>query len=285
VEPLGADDFGFQYPLTQYDHLTTPNRLHAIGGGVAYEGTELAGLTQTFVFPDLSRGTLYFVSTEGLDALLADGRIDPSETRPPLELLLVDTNGNQTSFATIINRQLFPGELRADLRLAQTPDGEILAFSKSSGTIYRLTAPDRISVTLSDQDETIDGTGGDDAINAAGGDDFVRGRNGADTLIGGAGADTLRGNGGDDSISAGAGDIAVGGKGDDALLLTITSAELQGLSTSELTQLGLLFDTGAIDLWRSAIAFRAKDFESVTMWVDGVTLSSRSEFEAYIFGP
>lgn len=280
--PLGPDDFGFQYPLTQYDHLTTPNRLHAVGGGVIYEGSDLAVLDGTFAFPDLSRGTLYFVSTQDLAADLADGRIDPSETRAPLELLLVDADGMQTSFATIINRQLFPGELRADLRFAPTADGEIFAFSKSSGTIYQLTAPSRIDVTLSDQDESLRGTSGDDAIDGAGGDDTLLGAKGDDALIGGAGSDELRGNRGDDTIYAGAGDTAVGGDGQDLLIFTTTAEELLTLTDRQLAKLAGLFDDGSVSLGNSALAFRASGFEGVTMIVDDVAISTREQFETFI---
>ncbi len=284
VVPLGDDDFGFQYPITQYFHENAENFLVAVGGGVVYEEGEIDGLKNAFVFPDISSGDLYLVDTTGIKGdINSNGYLSPDETREAQSLLLVDENGDQTSFGEISGAEIFPGEVRPDLRFAATADGGILAFSKATGNIYKIVAPDRMNVTLSDQDDTLDGTMNDDVIDAAGGDDFIRGRKGDDMLIGGEGADFMNGNRGDDVIVAASGDHVRGGADHDTLIFHTTSAELEGLSGRELGRLAKLFDTGNANLKHSALAFKANQFEDIEIVVDDTTvLASRGAFEDFI---
>ncbi len=302
VVPLGDDDFGFQYPIAQYFHANANNFLVAVGGGVVYEEGAIDFLNKSFAFPDISSGDLYFVDTTGIKGdINSNGNLDPSETRDAKFMLLVDETGAQTSFGEITGAEIFPGEVRPDLRFAPTSDGGILAFSKATGNIYEIVAPDRMDVTLSGQDDTLDGTMNNDMIDAAGGDDFIFGRKGDDTLIGGEGddfikgnhgddmliggegADTLKGNRGDDVIEAGSGDNARGGGGQDTLIFHTTSEELESLSARELNQLARLYDTGNVNLRNSELDFKARQFEEIEIVVDETNvLDTRSEFEEFI---
>ena len=199
IETLDGPYSEFQFPVVQYLHSEMDNQLVAIGGGVVYEDGEINLLTDKFVFPDISSGRFFYASTtKALENLISEGRIDPTETQIPLELLLVNDYGEQTSFADISGIEVFPGEIRPDLRFAPTADGGIFAFSKSSGNIYKLKAPDQIDVTLSDENELLYATDGNDAIDGLGGADILFGLVGDDTLDGGSGDDTLSGGAGSD---------------------------------------------------------------------------------------
>lgn len=287
--PLGADDFGFQYPVAQYDHFETPNRLVAIGGGVAYEASELGFLLGSYVFPDVSSGEFFYVPLDGVEEDLADdGRIDPGETRAPQQLLLIDGNGQLTSFGALTGFAI-PGlgDVRAELRFAPTTDGEILAFSKVTGNIYRLTASDLVDTggaaddalagerrkedTISGVagDDTLSGLSGDDLLLGGLGDDLLRGGIGNDTIDGGAGANLLRGGTGDDRVIAAAGDRAFGGAGTDMLVFLSTVAELSQLTEAQRAAFASLFDTGGVDLRKSALDFRADGFEAVELQIAG----------------
>lgn len=296
--PLGQDDFGFQYPLTQYDHLESKNRLVAVGGGVAYEGTEIPFLDGSFAFPDLSSGKVYVVSLDGIDADLADdGRIDPTETRAPEQFVLIDGTGALTSFAAITGFTI-PGlgDVRAELRFAPTAEGEILAFSKVTGNIYRLTASELVDSGTAGNDrlrgeqgpgDTIAGLAGDDVLAGLAGNDVLfgglgndnlRGGVGQDTLDGGAGQNRLRGGEGDDRITVAAGDRAFGGEGSDALVVLSSMAELSLLSLAERAEFAALFGTGSVELRDTPLDLRVSGFESVELQIAGRSITTADAF-------
>ena len=88
----------------------------------------------------------------------------------------------------------------AGIETHRTSDGDV---ALSSGPI-----------TLTEGDDTYDGTAGDDTVDGLGGSDIINGLGGNDTLIGGAGVDFLFGGDGDDTLIGGAGaDILDGGAG------------------------------------------------------------------------
>lgn len=261
----------------------------AIGGGVAYEASELGFLLGTYVFPDVASDEFFHVPLDGVeDDLADDGRIDPGETRAPQQLLLIDGNGQVTSFGALTGFTV-PGlgDVRAELRFAPTTDGEILAFSKVTGNIYRLTASDLVDTGGADddalagegrKDDTISGVAGDDSLAGLSGDDLLlgglrddllRGGAGNDTIDGGAGANLLRGGTGDDRVVAAAGDRAFGGAGTDMLVFLSTVAELSQLTEAQRAAFASLFDTGGVDLRKSALDFRADGFEAVELQIAG----------------
>ena len=72
--------------------------------------------------------------------------------------------------------------------------------------------------TLTDGDDSLDGSTGDDTVDAAGGDDTVDTGDGDDSIDGGGGDDSLAGGLGNDTIEGGLGnDTIEGGEGDDTL--------------------------------------------------------------------
>lgn len=135
--PPGDAALGLQYPLTQYDHEEIDFGNAAVAGGFVYRGDAIPGLQDSYVFANFPTGRLFYLPLDGLDAALADGRIAPEETRAPLDLRVIGSDGHVTRFSDFAGNP----SGRVDLRLGQTPDGELLAFSKQTGEIFRLTAP------------------------------------------------------------------------------------------------------------------------------------------------
>lgn len=146
VQNLPVDDatFGFQYPLTQFDHQETGFR-GAVAGGFVYRGTDIPQLTGTYVFNELVSGRIFYIPLTDLSAILADGLIDATETLTPKEISLVDDLGVPTSFFETDGNVAFN---RVDIRLNETNDGEIFAFSKQTGNIYTLAAAPAETVSL-----------------------------------------------------------------------------------------------------------------------------------------
>lgn len=229
VDPLPSTGDTFQYPLTQYDHESTPLNNAATGGGFVYRGDDVRALTDTYVFADLSSGAMAFVPLDRLDAALADGRIDPEETRLPEFLRFVDENGDETNFIDVAGNPAIGN--RVDLRLEQTPDGEIYAFSKTNGDIFQIMAApssaprNEVRGTETRDDlfgsgvaDTMIGLSGNDTLEAHRGNDRIQAGNGNDKAQGGAGRDLVLGQAGDDTLFGGGGnDTLRGGSGEDVL--------------------------------------------------------------------
>ena len=87
-----------------------------------------------------------------------------------------------------------------------------------------------VTISGTDDDDTLDGTSGDDVIRAYAGDDVVHGRGGDDVICGDSGADELYGDEGDDALHGGPyrlysddgayaaeGDVLAGGAGNDRI--------------------------------------------------------------------
>lgn len=148
IAPLPADDaaFGFQYPITQYDHAEIAAGGVAVAGGFVYRGEDVPGLEGQYLFANFPDGRVFTLATSGLDEVLADGLVAPDETRPPLELGFLAADGTETSFSEMV------GSGRVDLRFGQDAAGEILVFTKTDGTIYRLTAPSGLGAGLSEDE-------------------------------------------------------------------------------------------------------------------------------------
>lgn len=228
VDDLPADDsrLGFQYPWTQYDHEEVPLGGEAVAGGYAYRGSEIGVLKGSYIFADLPSGDLFSVSLAGLDAALADGRISPDETIAPRRIQLVDEDGTPVTFGEIAGRDA-PATPRVDLRFAETSDGEILAFSKTNGDIFKLVAQPgetRIGTIGNDllegtpRDDILRGLRGQDTLLGRPGDDVLSGGVRRDILLGGLGDDTLRGGDQNDVLRGQRGaDVLSGGKGNDDL--------------------------------------------------------------------
>jgi len=73
-------------------------------------------------------------------------------------------------------------------------------------------------IVLGEDDDTLDGGGGNDTIGSAAGDDLIIGRKGHDSMFGGIGHDTLKGGAGKDTLTGGGGnDVLLGHRGNDFL--------------------------------------------------------------------
>ena len=125
--PANDNDFGFTYPVAQYDHPDGPG---AIAGGIVYRGSAIENLQGQFVFADFTAHDRWFhVSVDSL-IMGQQAEIFEVELRQPNNINTV------TSFSTIIGN---PGG-RTDVRFGIDKDGEILVINKQDGWVRRLIA-------------------------------------------------------------------------------------------------------------------------------------------------
>jgi Ca2+-binding RTX toxin-like protein len=238
--PRGDAALGFQYPITQYDHdeiasnneFGSPNV--AITGGFVYRGSGIPELYGQYLFADLTTGRIFHVPADGrMTAAAADGVVSANEWIPPRELSLF-VNGEAVTLQEIGAN----AGGRVDLRFGIGDDGEIYAFSKQSGTVWRMGISGEAvnggsggdGLAGSARSDALHGRAGDDILTAAGGNDWVAGGSGDDRLIGGdgtdrllggAGSDVLLGGDGDDRLIGGLGrDLLIGGDGADIFIFT-----------------------------------------------------------------
>ena len=149
------------------------------------------------------------------------------------------------------------------------------------------------NLTLTDGDDSVDGTGdsvglnvaaggGSDTLTGGSGDDTLDGGLDADVLSGGLGADSLSGGDGDDTLTVGSGDTALGEDGDD--VFNVTASDVDG---SPLTITGgETGETGGDTLnitGPAVIAMTGAESGTVT-WLDGSELTF-SEIETVNYTP
>ncbi|MEM7528951.1 MAG: PQQ-dependent sugar dehydrogenase [Pseudomonadota bacterium] len=127
----------FEFPVAEYDHSDITAGNAAIAGGPVYRGDAIPDASDTLIFANFPTGDLFYLPISTVDAALADGQVRAEETATPRLIQLVDDDGAATSFAEVSGN----ASGRVDLRLALDGAGDLLAFSKQSGTIFRLTAP------------------------------------------------------------------------------------------------------------------------------------------------
>jgi Ca2+-binding RTX toxin-like protein len=164
--------------------------------------------------------------------LLSDGTfalaletVNPATSLPSSELRHYGSDGQQLGAAEALNPG---GSAAGGVRLEQLANGTIVAtytgITPGTGAdteVFRetFTVPGP-STTPTPGNDSITGTSGNDAIDGLAGNDTIRGGDGDDTLTGGAGNDSLFGDNGNDTINFGFGDTALGGDGNDLLILT-----------------------------------------------------------------
>lgn len=125
--PANDGDYGFTYPVAQYDH-DKPTGVTgfygvAIAGGFVYRGTAIPELVGQYVFADFGRdGRFFHVPVNQL----IDGRQAKIK-----ELRLIDDT-RETSFLKIIGRR------RSDVRFGIDEEGELYVTSKSDGKVRKL---------------------------------------------------------------------------------------------------------------------------------------------------
>ncbi len=122
--PLPPDDgdFGFTYPVAQYDH----DEGSAIVGGFVYHGGRIPELEGMYVFGDLVNGRIFYTD--------ADALVDGIQS-PIYELFLV-FEGQEMTLLEVLD-----DDFRADLRFGIDDDGEIYVLTKRDGMIRTLPEP------------------------------------------------------------------------------------------------------------------------------------------------
>ncbi|MEM7799013.1 MAG: putative Ig domain-containing protein [Chloroflexota bacterium] len=114
-----GDNPDFVYPVAQYDH----DEGLAIIGGFVYRGTLMPRLYGAYIFGDIVRGHLFYVSVNELTL---------GEQAEIHRLTVLDDGGDETTFIDLV------GAPRADLRFGLDADGEIYVMSKQDGVIRRM---------------------------------------------------------------------------------------------------------------------------------------------------
>ncbi|MDY6938593.1 MAG: PQQ-dependent sugar dehydrogenase [Cyanobacteriota bacterium] len=210
--PANDADFGYTYPVAQYDHDRPTNATgffgFAIAGGFVYRGTAIPQLVGHYIFADFANDGRFFHVP--VDSLANGSQAEIQELR----LYQEDT---EQSFLEVV------GDRRSDVRFGVDETGEIYVTSKRDGRVRRLVASPETSrddvLAGTDGDNFIRGLGGNDLIVGAAGDDTLQGDNGDDFLSGQADRDLLLGGTGNDTLTGGSeDDILRGNRGDDRLL-------------------------------------------------------------------
>ncbi|MBE9041031.1 PQQ-dependent sugar dehydrogenase [Oscillatoriales cyanobacterium LEGE 11467] len=197
--PENDADFGFTYPVAQYDRdrpVDAPNAFgFAIAGGFVYRGTAIPKLVGHYIFADFANdGRFFHVPVEDL--------VNGSQAEIQ-ELRLYQGNEEQ-SFLEVVGNSEVGGPNRSDVRFGVDETGEIYVTSKQDGKVRRLVASPE--------------TSGEDVLVGTDNDNFIRGLGGADLILGNAGNDTLWGNDGNDFLNGGPDrDLLIGGKENDTL--------------------------------------------------------------------
>lgn len=120
VFPLPDDDdaYGVTYPIAQYDH----DEGLAVSGGFEYTGSSIEALKDKYVFADMNRGRLYYLSLHDVE----QGKM------APIREWTITFNGDPVTTAEL------HGSKRVDLRLGKDHNGDVYIFSKQDGKVYRL---------------------------------------------------------------------------------------------------------------------------------------------------
>ncbi len=139
VYPLPPDDaqFGYQYPVAQFDHNPPPGHPlcsdsgHAISGGFVYRGHDIPELRGKYVFTDLVDGRIFYTEANEMRR----GR--PAATIHQFQVY--DTAGERTTMRELA------GDTRVDLRFGSDRDGELYLLAKANGKVWRVTGTQRFA--------------------------------------------------------------------------------------------------------------------------------------------
>jgi hypothetical protein len=227
--PPNDGDFGYQYPISQYDHQEIADNnpfgitRAAVSGGFVYRGTAVPELYGQYVFTDFPTGRIFHIPVEQVLQVIADGKIEASEYIQPQELTLY-LNGS------VVTMQQIAGNTngRPDTRFGFGADGEVYLTSKTTGDIYKFTLSGS-TVTGTDSAETLNGKALSDIIYGKDGSDLIRAQAGNDLAFGDGGNDSMYGALGNDTLNGGDGDdVLYGGVGNDKLFGDAGTDELFG---------------------------------------------------------
>ena len=125
--PENDEDFGFTYPVAQYDHDIPPDVSGsfgiAIAGGFVYRGQAIPELQGHYIFADFGHDSRFF-------HVPVDDLIDGQQAKIQ-ELRLFDGD-EEVSFLEIIDKP------RSDVRFGVDEEGEIYVTSKQDGKVRKI---------------------------------------------------------------------------------------------------------------------------------------------------
>jgi hypothetical protein len=132
--PLPADDaqFGYVYPLIEFDHNPAPDLPcqadvgHAVSGGYVYRGRDVPALIGKYVFGDLVDGRIFYSNEREMKRGQARATMH--------EMKLLDSSGKLMTMQDLV------GDTRIDLRFSVDDRNELYLLSKSNGKIYKVIA-------------------------------------------------------------------------------------------------------------------------------------------------
>jgi serralysin len=172
-----------------------------------------------FVTENAAVGTVIGFTIEASDADATNNAVTYSLVSNPGGLFAINATTGVVTVAGAIDREVVGGVTGFGV-IATSDDGSTIvqAFSVTVGNVAGVTITGNASANIininttvagqqraTNEEDTINGAGGNDTINAAGGNDTVLGGLGNDTLIGGAGDDLLRGGAGVDRLTGNVG--------------------------------------------------------------------------------
>ena len=117
--PPNDDEFGYTYPVAQYDH----DEGLAIVSGFVYRGSLADSLTGKFLFGDIVNGKIFVVEADSLR----------QGTQSEIKQLELELNGQKRTLLQIV------GDSRVDLRFGIDDGGELYLLEKRWGRIYKVT--------------------------------------------------------------------------------------------------------------------------------------------------
>lgn len=137
------------------------------------------------------------------------------------------SSGNQTE-AFVIDLSQMPSAAPTQLEIHNIDftliiGPAVITGGSGSNIVLADNAPQRI--VLGEDDDTLDGGGGNDTIESAGGDDLLIGGRGQDLITGGAGNDSLFGGTGKDTL--------IGGDGADTFVLSTKKDTINDFSIAD----------------------------------------------------
>ncbi len=119
--PPNDEEFGYTYPVAQYDHDQGP----AIVSGFVYRGSLAGALAGKFIFGDIVDGKIYMVEADTLQ----------QGTQSEIKQLELELAGQKRTMLQIV------GDSRVDLRFGIDHDNELYLLEKRWGRIYKVVGP------------------------------------------------------------------------------------------------------------------------------------------------
>ncbi len=119
--PPNDEEFGYTYPVAQYDH----DEGLAIVSGFVYRGSLAGALAGKFLFGDIVNGKIFVVEADNLQ----------QGTQSEIEQIELELDGQKRSLLQIVD------DSRVDLRFGIDADNELYLLEKRWGRIYKVIGP------------------------------------------------------------------------------------------------------------------------------------------------